>query len=235
MTSEITRAPHRPARSGGRRSSRSCPTPSRRAGRSAPSFATAIGRARWSCWTGQPSSTSGRKAAFTFPAERRRDRPGRAGRRAGRDGIDRCSAAATVCEGEGALEVIVARDDADRERLWADAPAGLAVAARGARLQAVGGHRGAARLDRRDAARVDGDRRATRPADGHLRPRGRRQPARQRPHRREPPRAVGGRAHRRTRWGTSSARPSTWAAPCPASTASASPRLATWPGSNPPR
>ena len=53
------------------------------------------------------------------------------------DGIEsavlRCAA---VCEAEGARDVIVARDDADRERLWKTRRVSLAGAARGVQVQA---------------------------------------------------------------------------------------------------
>ena len=81
------------------------------------SSARATGRARWSCSTSASIDHVRPKAAYTFPAD------------AGAivlveldgepDGIEAAVlACGAVCEAEGARDVIIARDDADRERLW---------------------------------------------------------------------------------------------------------------------
>ncbi len=136
------------------------------------------------------------KAAFTFPAD------------AGAivlveldgdpDGMEaailRCGA---VCEDEGAREVIVARDDADRERLWQTRRL-VSRSLREAHAFKVSEDivvppGSIAEMLRR----VRRHRRPAATADGDLRSRRRRQPARQRPHRREPPRPRRRHAHRR--------------------------------------
>ena len=81
------------------------------------SSARATGRARWSCSTSASIDHVRTKAAYTFPAD------------AGAivlveldgepDGIEAAVlACGAVCEAEGARDVIIARDDVDRERLW---------------------------------------------------------------------------------------------------------------------
>ena len=147
----------------------------------------------------------------------------------------RSCAAARVCEAEGARDVIIARDDADRERLWKTRRVCSVGAARGVQVQAVGGHGRAAELDPRDAPARRRDRRAPRSGDGDVRPRRRRQPAHQPAVARDPARRRASRRASTRRWRSCSRRRSISAARCRASTASASPRRATWRGSSRPR
>ena len=170
-----------------------------------------------------------------LPGRRGRDRAGRAGRRARRASRRRSCACGAVCEAEGAREVIIARDDADRERLWKTRRV-CSVALREAyKFKLSRGHGGAAELDPRDAPARRRDRRAPRPGDGDVRPRRRRQPAHQPAVAGDPARRRRSRRASTRRWPSCSRRRWISAARCRASTASASPRRATWRGSSRPR
>ena len=123
------------------------------------------------------------RAAFSFPADAGGivlvELDGEADTLEG--SILRCG---ELCERVGATEVIVARDEADRERLWQTRRLCSVAAARGPSLEAIGGRGGTDRLDRRDAPPRRRHLGPSPAAERDVRPRRRREPARQPAHRR---------------------------------------------------